>query len=164
MNKKVPKRKKRHQAADVSETVTDVLRKLSRKHSGVHPEIWSRWSMIVGEELAKRTIPEVLRNKTLFLAVKSSSWLQELSFLKPILLERLADAVGPETVTEVRLVLNPELVIRPTVLPAPPMPAPVIDGPLPLELECAVKKVEDDTLRETIRRAASANLHSINKP
>jgi hypothetical protein len=154
----VRRTRKRHaKASRVGETVTSVLRKIGLKQPGIHPEIWSRWSEIVGPELAKRAIPEVLRGKTLILAVKSSSWLQELSFLKARLIERLAEEVGPNVVTDVRMVLDPELPIRPSLPPPPPMPE-TDDSPLPSEISSAVDGVQDLELRETIRRAAKSNL------
>jgi len=48
------------------------------------------WHEIVGEKLALITRPECLRQNTLVVRVKDSTWAQELSFLKPMILKRLA--------------------------------------------------------------------------
>lgn len=159
MEYKRRQRRRHGKASRIDETMTSVLKKLGRRQPGIHPEIWSRWSEIVGPELARRTIPEGFRNKTLILAVKSSVWLQELSFVKKRLLERLAEEIGPDVVTDIRLVQNSQLPFRPTSEPPPP-PKPQIEDsrPLPLEISKALDAVTDDTLRESARRAARSNL------
>lgn len=47
------------------------------------------WKEIVGEELAKRTHPECIRQNRLVIRVLESSWAQELSFHKEHILKRL---------------------------------------------------------------------------
>ena len=54
-----------------------------------------KWHEIVGEKLAMITRPECLRQDTLVVRVKDSTWAQELSFLKPMILKRLAKYVEP---------------------------------------------------------------------
>jgi predicted nucleic acid-binding Zn ribbon protein len=48
-----------------------------------------RWPEIVGEEIARRTRPECLRKGALVVRVCNSVWAQELSFYKPVILNRL---------------------------------------------------------------------------
>jgi predicted nucleic acid-binding Zn ribbon protein len=48
-----------------------------------------RWPEIVGEEIAKRTKPECLRNGALVVRVANSVWAQELSFHKKVIVNRL---------------------------------------------------------------------------
>lgn len=47
------------------------------------------WPEIVGEEVAKRTKPQGIRDQALFVTVTDSSWAQELSFYKEAILSRL---------------------------------------------------------------------------
>ena len=49
----------------------------------------TRWSEIVGSEIAKRAQPERLRGDTLVVRVCNSAWAQELSFQKQVILKRL---------------------------------------------------------------------------
>ena len=138
--------------------MTAVLRRLGRHQSGIHPEIWSRWSDIVGPELAKRVMPEGMRGKTLILAVKSSAWMQELSFLKAKLIERLAEEIGPGVVREIRMVLDPELPVRPSLAPLPPPPLREDDLPLPPEIAAAVDRVTDAELQQAVVAWARSHL------
>ena len=48
-----------------------------------------KWEEIVGKEIARRTRPECLRGGSLVVRVSNSVWAQELSFYKPVILNRL---------------------------------------------------------------------------
>ncbi len=111
----------------------------------------------MGPELAKRAIPEGFWKKTLVVAVKSASWLHHLSFVKTKMMERLIEEVGPDVVTDIRMVVDSELPTRPSLSPPPPLPV-TDDTVLPSEIAVAVDAVEDPSLRELIRRAAKSNL------
>ena len=47
-----------------------------------------RWREIVGEEIARRAIPEAIQGSVLVVRVESSAWAQELSFQKNVILKR----------------------------------------------------------------------------
>jgi hypothetical protein len=135
-----------------------VLKNLCAKNPTVHPEIWSRWTDIVGVELARRTAPRALYGKTLHLAVASSAWMNELSFLKVMMIERLDEEVGPGVVREIRLILDPQMARPSTVPPPPPPPVSLENVPLPETIENAISNVADPTLKEFILKAARANI------
>ncbi len=83
-----------------------VLRQIGTGQKGVHPEIWARWIDIVGNDVARRAIPVNLYRGILTVAVANSSWIQQLTYIKHEILERLSEEVGPEVVREIRLVLD----------------------------------------------------------
>ena len=58
------------------------------------------WKDIVGEDIAKRSKPDSLRNGTLVVSVSSSAWAQELSFYKGVILQRLKKFIGDSEVVE----------------------------------------------------------------
>ena len=60
-----------------------------------------QWSDIVGEPMAAHTWPANIRFKKLYLIVRNSVWLQQLTFLKPALLTKLQADAGPELVTDI---------------------------------------------------------------
>ncbi|MHC9061933.1 DciA family protein [Nitrospira sp. CMX1] len=60
-----------------------------------------RWREIVGEPMASHTWPSQIRFKKLYLIVRNSVWLQQLTFLKPALVTKLHAEVGPELVTDI---------------------------------------------------------------
>lgn len=60
-----------------------------------------RWRDIVGEPMASHTWPAQIRFKKLYLTVRNSVWLQQLTFLKPALLAKLQAESGMESVTDI---------------------------------------------------------------
>lgn len=55
------------------------------------------WDEIVGAEIAKRTKPEGIRGRALFIKVGNSVWAQELSFFKEVILTRLKKFLNADT-------------------------------------------------------------------
>ncbi|CUS33810.1 DUF721 domain-containing protein [Candidatus Nitrospira nitrificans] len=60
-----------------------------------------RWHELVGEPMASHTWPAQIRFKKLYLVVRNSVWLQQLTFLKPALLTKLQAEFGTECVTDI---------------------------------------------------------------
>jgi predicted nucleic acid-binding Zn ribbon protein len=61
------------------------------------------WKEIVGEEIANRTRPECIRKDALIVRVTNSSWAQELSFQKDVIVARLKKFLsGDATVNDVQ--------------------------------------------------------------
>jgi predicted nucleic acid-binding Zn ribbon protein len=60
-----------------------------------------RWHEIVGEPMASHTWPAQIRFKKLYLVVRNSVWLQQLTFLKPALLTKLQAESGTDVVTDI---------------------------------------------------------------
>jgi hypothetical protein len=61
------------------------------------------WPVIVGEHVAAHTRPESIRFKKLYVITDSSVWVQQLTFLKPSLLESINTAAGSPIVTDIVL-------------------------------------------------------------
>jgi len=58
------------------------------------------WREIVGEEIAKRAVPECIRKGALIVRVVDSTWAQELSFQKQVILKRLRKFVRQDEAVE----------------------------------------------------------------
>jgi hypothetical protein len=70
--------------------------------------ILARWREIVGDTLADRTFPDGLERGVLWVRVKNSSWLHQLSFVKDELLGTIAKELGdPPLVRELRFHIGP---------------------------------------------------------
>ena len=88
------KKKKPERVANI---VADVLAQRGLRdrvdQAGIIPE----WARLVGEQIAAVTEPRsVSANGTLFVAVKTNAWMNELSLLEPELLRSLnAEATAP---------------------------------------------------------------------
>lgn len=62
-----------------------------------------QWREMLGEPIASHTWPDQIRFKKLYLVVRNSVWLQQLTFLKPTLLAKINAEAGTELVTEIAL-------------------------------------------------------------
>ena len=147
-------------------SAADVLGELLGRH-GVARElrehrILARWRDIVGETLSERTFPDGLERGVLWVRVKNSSWLHQLSFLRDDLVGRIGRELGdPPLVREIRFHIGPrervadDDALAPTVRirrsPArfrePPAPA---DGERLARIEREAGAVSDADLRQVI--------------
>ena len=62
--------------------------------------IWEVWQEAVGEQIASRAKPLSFRDGILTVAVTSSSWLQQLSLMKPEIIQNVNEAAGEEIVKD----------------------------------------------------------------
>lgn len=113
------------------------------------------WHDAVGDRIARRARPMRLERKVLTVRAATSVWAQELTFLAPAIVKRL-NALGFE-VESLRFLVGPiESIDRP-LRPPTVKTVPAV-RPLSRELDSELRHVTDAKLRETIARAASANL------
>ena len=87
--------------------VGDVLTVLTRRY-GLHTKVFEsqlaeRWPDIAGETIAAHSRPDGIRFKRLYLLVENSVWLQQLTFFKPSLLEKINAAAGKPIITDIVL-------------------------------------------------------------
>jgi hypothetical protein len=149
--------KRKGKLTRVGAVLKPVLRAIGKGQPGVHPEIWARWNEIVGEDLARRTIPRNLQGKTLTIAVANSAWMQEMSYLKPTLIEQFGEAVGENVVKEIRLVLSPSIPTRHEKEPKKEAPPVIKEAALPADIVAAAEAVQDQALRESVKKALKAH-------
>jgi hypothetical protein len=109
------------------------------------------WPRIVGPQIAAHATPHEVRGKTLWVAVDSSTWLHELTLLKPLLLAKIAPHLGKADVRDVRFVIGDvsapadAMVVRP---PTTPLLAPEDE----VAVDRVVSALADTDLRESLRR------------
>jgi predicted nucleic acid-binding Zn ribbon protein len=60
-----------------------------------------QWRDIIGDPVGAHTWPAQIRFKKLYLIVRNSVWLQQLIFLKPMLLAKLNERAGSELITDI---------------------------------------------------------------
>lgn len=89
--------------------------------------IWQSWEQAVGEVIAARTQPLRLFGGVLTVTVSSGPWMQQLSFMKAELRDRVNALLGEERVKEIVLRsgrvdgnLGPVEEVRPSVKPLSP--------------------------------------------
>ena len=66
-------------------------------------KIWLAWDDAVGAQIAAKAHPVSFRDGTLTVAVASAPWMQQLTFLKRGMIEKLNERLGKELVRDIYL-------------------------------------------------------------
>lgn len=113
--------------------------------------IFRAWKEIVGESIANQTQPRAIRNRILFLDVSHPTWMQQLQFLKPTLLEKINHYLGDPLIQDIRLKLG----TIPSNIQPSQKPSPLGDEELGREtlnrIESLLEEIEDEEVRKSIR-------------
>lgn len=75
--------------------------------------VWNSWPEVVGEEIAKHTLPVGYQKGTLYLYVNSAARMQELTFMCEHLIERINQYSNLRWVKYIRLTLDRRSVPKP---------------------------------------------------
>src|SRR5512139_193990 len=119
----------------------------------------TEWTERVGPKIAQRTRPDGVHERTLWIEVATSAWLQELNLLRAQLLANLVERLGePRLFDDLKFRLagrrnkHPVVVPRPRpVAPPKPLPPPAT-GVAREAIVREVSAVDDAELRELIAR------------
>jgi len=92
----------------VGEILPQVLATLGLEEKFEEGRLLKGWPEVVGEVIAKRSRPRVLRDGILHIEVEGSVWMQELWFHQKEIIERVRVAFPKLAVTGVRLEIKRE--------------------------------------------------------
>jgi len=113
--------------------------------------IWGAWREIVGDSVASNAQPSAVRNRILFMEVSHPTWIQQLQFLKPTLLEKINGFLGEPLIQDIRFRLGK----IPSSSPSSGKESPWREEELPLEtlkqIETLLQRIEKGETRETFR-------------
>ena len=94
----------------MADLVAGTLKEAGCEQDLRHHRILEAWPALVGPDIARRARPGPVDNKTLTIYVTSSAWLHELSrYGQRQILTKLQHQFGPQTIRNVRLLLDPDL-------------------------------------------------------
>ena len=91
---------------DLKTILGTMLRTIDSPQQREQFRVWDIWEGVVGPQIAGKTRPEALRNGVLVVSVTSSVWMQELSFMKQKILDRINQTLAPGTIREIRFKLG----------------------------------------------------------
>ena len=90
----------------VPEKVDSILERLfSSLNLGIRVkqyQIWEVWDSVVGEPIARKAQPHQIRNMILWVTVSSSTWMQQLEFMKQLIIDRLNERIGEKVIKDIR--------------------------------------------------------------
>jgi hypothetical protein len=122
---------------------------------GVHAHrAFEIWDEAVGPQVAAHARPERISNRVLRVKVDHNTWLQQLQFMKDLILSRLNERLGEGTLIDIELRLGrgkrPE---SRTPRPAPPPPArPPLTPEAAARIDREIAGFDDEGLRTIFRR------------
>jgi predicted nucleic acid-binding Zn ribbon protein len=112
--------------------------------------VFGQWEKSVGPVIARHAQPQTMRGKKLTLVVDSPAWMQQLSLLKPQIVEKVNRNLGKETIKDIMLRLG-EVESRKMSSEAPPVRR--VLGRDELEkIEEYIRNIGDADTREAVRR------------
>jgi len=113
--------------------------------------ILGAWDEIVGESVAGHSQPRSIRNRILFVDVSHSTWMQQLQFLKPTLLEKVNGFLGEPLIQDIRFKQGK---ISP---PPPALPKTLslkdekLDKATLNRIESIIQKIDDQEVKMSLR-------------
>lgn len=126
-----------------------------RERLGLHA-VFLFWDAVVGEELAWRAQPVMIRGTVLWVEVGDPVWLQQLHLERGTLLGEINRRLPSATkLTDIRFQLNSSLDQEPTtaeVADASPVASPPLTPEEARELDALLATLADDEARTTMRR------------
>ncbi len=109
------------------------------------------WNEIVGESVAAHSQPHSIRNRILFIDVSHPTWMQQLQFLKPTLLEKVNAFLGESLIRDIRFKLGK---IFSNVSPPPKAPSAEeerLDKRTLDRIESLLREINDEGVRDSLR-------------
>jgi len=111
--------------------------------------IWEIWDETVGPAIARNARPHKIRDGTLFVKVRAPTWMQQLQYMKDMIMEKLNQRLEREAVTNIFFVVG-EIPVETPPPDDPDTPVPAVDATrLP---EDELSRVDDPGLRDSLRR------------
>ena len=98
--------KKEPQLERLGEILEKSLKRLDPSGRLVDYGIWPIWNETVGSVIARNAQPDRIRNGTLFIKVASSTWMQQLQYMKEMITEKLNQRLGREVVKNIFFVVG----------------------------------------------------------
>lgn len=145
----------------VGGALQQLLRQLGLERQFRTYDALAHWSDIVGKQIAQVARPLRLDADTLWVAVKSHAWAQELNFQKRTILQRLNERAGEERFKEIRFVVRANLPHAPEQASESaqlPVSLPNLSDAETRRIEAMASGITDPALRDALMRAQAATL------
>jgi predicted nucleic acid-binding Zn ribbon protein len=136
-------------------TLPTVLRAAGQSPEVVEAAVFAAWKHAAGEGLRQHAVPTKLVNKTLIVAVADAVWQKQLGAMKGQLLFRTNTLLGQPLLSQIELLIEPQMVKRPAPKTAE---AEITSNEVPLELWSAANEIHDKELRRSFLKAAMSSL------
>lgn len=99
-------RRRRKELINISEVIGKSAKKFGFDRQVPFQLIGKKWPELMGSSVGQHSYPVKLRGKTLILRVEHPTWMQELSFLKPQILDKIRRVLPKTLINEIRFELG----------------------------------------------------------
>ena len=124
--------------------------------------IFGQWEQTVGAAIARHAQPQSVRGKKLFLSVDSPAWMQQLSLLKPEIIEKVNRNLVKDAIKEIALKLGEIVSMKERQAEEPPPPIP-LNAEEREKIEQYVQDIHDPETRAALRRVIEKDFQSRKK-
>jgi predicted nucleic acid-binding Zn ribbon protein len=69
--------------------------------------IWDMWDSAIGKEISQNAQPAAFKGQLLMVHVTSSTWAQQLQFLKKDIIDKVNHSLGKELIKDIRFKIGP---------------------------------------------------------
>ncbi len=87
---------------DIGSIIGSVVDKMELNKKLRVSNVFNHWKDIVGPEISKKSKPQKLVRKTLYVSVTTSTWASELSLMSEKLIEKVNSFIGEDAVKAIR--------------------------------------------------------------
>lgn len=136
----------------IASVLEGLVRRLGLESKLLENRLHRDWGSIVGEPVASNTWPDQIRYKKLYILVRNSIWLHQLTFLKPSLMQKLKDVDGKDLITDIVLRVGELPVARHVSTSPETLRESSASEALIAEIAAHVTTIQDPVLRERIAR------------
>jgi predicted nucleic acid-binding Zn ribbon protein len=101
------KRKNLKKPLPIGSIIPKVLRSCRLEADEELSQIWDLWDQAVGKAISENTRPAAFKGKLLLVHASSSTWIQQLQFLKKDMIRKVNEALGKSLVEEIKFKIGP---------------------------------------------------------
>jgi len=150
--------RKRSLLTTLDSVLKDIAHDLKFEDKMEQVMLYRLWKEAVGDAVARNATPVLVRGGVLHVNVTSSVWMQELHFLRAMVLEKINTGLSSTKINDIRFKVGP--VVSPVQRQSPTGPLPELDANEQLATETESAKIGDPELREAFQEFMAAYLKS----
>ena len=99
--------KEKRSFVHIGSVLRDVLKNSRLETDTSLIKVWDIWQEAVGDVIAANTRPAAFKGNLLIVNATSSSWLQQLRFLNPEIIQKLNHVLGEIPVNDIKFKIGP---------------------------------------------------------
>ena len=89
---------------EISDIIRDILKNRGWEAKVKEHGVFSVWDEVVGERIAKNSLPKKIDRGALVVITRNPTWTQQLTMMKEKIIDRLNKRLGDEIVKEIRFI------------------------------------------------------------